>query len=62
MIAYINAVKRGLRDQCGLTPTGGTEDEPLFDNIPDGEYPMTIDGKLDKVRIKNGYISCCNFE
>ena len=30
-------------------------------NVPDGEYPMTIDGKLDKVRIMNDRISCCNF-
>lgn len=62
MISYINAVKRGFRDQHGFVPTGGTNNEPLFDEIPDGEYPMTIDGKVDKVRIVNGCINCCNFE
>lgn len=62
MINYINAVKRGFRDQYEFVPTGGTDDEPLFDNIPDGEYPMTINGKIDRVRIVNGSIHCCNFE
>ena len=63
MIDYINAVKRGLRDQNGFKPKeGSTEDEPLFDGVPDGEYPMTIEDKLDKVRIKDGRISCCNFD
>ncbi len=61
MIEYINAVKRGIRDQCGVVPTGGTTDEPLFDNVPDGVYPMVIDGKLDHVRIEAGKIFCCNF-
>lgn len=30
-------------------------------HVPDGEYPMWIEGKMDKVRITNGSISCCNF-
>lgn len=62
MIGYISAVKRGFRDQHGFTPTGGTEREPLFDNIPDGEYPMTIEGRVDYVRIVNGGINCGNFK
>ena len=62
MIEYIKAVKRGLRDQCGLKPTGGTEDEPLFSNIQDGTYPMVIEGKNDNVGIHQGFIECCNFE
>lgn len=62
MIDYINAIKRGFRDQHHFKPTGGTDDEPLFDNIPDGEYPMTIEGRLDKVTIKVGTIDCCNFD
>lgn len=36
--------------------------EPFFDNIPDGDYPMTINGKLDNVKLMNGFISCCNFD
>lgn len=62
MSDYINAIKRGFRDQIGLTPTGGTKDEPLFDNVPDGEYPLVIEGKRDRVRIVKGKIHCCNFD
>ncbi len=61
-IDYINAVKRGMRDQCGFVPTGGTDEAPLFKNVPDGVYPMTIEGRLDQVRIEGGRIYCCNFE
>ena len=62
MLEYIRAVKIGLRDQHGFTPDRVENGEPLFNHIPDGEYPMTIDGKRDRVRIVNGYINCCNFE
>jgi hypothetical protein len=34
---------------------------PAEGAVPDGEYPMTIEGKLDRVKVKDGYISCCNF-
>ncbi len=62
MLDYICSVKRGLRDHYGFKPKpGSTDNEPLLD-VPDGEYPMTIDGKLDKVRIVGGKIHCCNFE
>jgi len=62
MTDYIRAIKRGLRDKHGFHPTGGTKDEPIFANVPDGEYPMKIDGKLDHVRIVNGTIECCRFD
>lgn len=62
MTDYINAVKCGIRDQHGFKPTGGSTDEPLFNNVPDGEYPILIDGRVDQVRIINGNISCCNFK
>lgn len=59
---YIRAVKRGLRDRYHFKPKpGSTEEEPLLD-VPDGEYPMRIQGKLDEVRIVNGRIHCCNFK
>ena len=61
MTDYIRAVKRGLRDEHGFKPIGGTEEDPLIDP-PDGEYPMTIEGKLDRVVIENGTINCCNFD
>jgi hypothetical protein len=33
-----------------------------FPDIPDGVYPMKIDGKIDYVKIKCGKIFCCNFD
>jgi hypothetical protein len=27
-------------------------------HVPDGEYPMMIDGKLDRVRVTDGKIHC----
>lgn len=62
MLEYIRSVKRGMRDQHGFQSTGGTDEDPNFDNISDGKYPMTIDGKVDSVEIKGGKIFCCNFE
>jgi len=62
MTDYIQAIKRQLRDVYSFTPlVGSTDDEPLFADIPDGEYPMEINGKTDRVRIKSGSISCGNF-
>ncbi len=61
MTEYTKAVKRGFRDQLNMTPTGGTEEDPLFNSIPDGVYPMTIDGKIDNVRIQDGGIICGKF-
>lgn len=61
-LEYIRGVKRGLRDQHGFEPSEGVEIDPCFANIPDGTYPMVIDGKTDYVRIIAGKISCCNFQ
>lgn len=62
MLEYIRAIKRGLRDTHGFIPTGGTDHDPTFDKVPDGTYPMEIDGKTDHVKITGGKISCGNFE
>lgn len=63
MTDYIREIKRQWRDVYGFVPREGSlPEEPLFDNIPDGVYPMTIDGKVDQVRLIDGKISCCNFE
>lgn len=62
MTDYIRAVKCGLRDQHGFIPIKGTRIDPIFGNIPDGEYPMTLEGRLDHVRIADGCIDCCNFD
>lgn len=61
MTEYIEAVLRGLRDEHGICPTGGTEEAPLFESVPDGEYPMTIDGRVDRVKTEDGNIRCCRF-
>jgi hypothetical protein len=64
MLDYINAVKRGLRDKYGFVPCGVANfDQPLFADgqIPDGKYPMEIDGKIDHVLIEGGRIHCCRF-
>lgn len=62
MTDYIRAIKCQFRDTYGFVPTGGTADDPTFASIPDGEYPMAIDGKLDRVAIVDGKIICCNFD
>lgn len=64
MTDYINAVKRGFRDVHHFVPTGGTEEDPLFaeGTVPDGTYPMEIDGKMDYVRMEDGRIYCCQFD
>lgn len=62
MVLYIMAVKRALRDQHGFTPLPGSNKEDPRLEIPDGEYSVTIDGKVDRVKIEKGHIGCCNFE
>jgi len=63
MLEYIRAIKRQFRDVYKFIPDK-TEpgDDPCFTTVPDGEYPMMIEGKLDHVRIVKGMINCCNFE
>jgi hypothetical protein len=62
MTDYLRAVKRGFRDQHGMKPDGGTEEDPTFSHIPDGIYPMEIDDKTDRVEIIGGLIYCCRFD
>jgi hypothetical protein len=64
MIAYIQAIKRQFRDVYHFVPAYQFGEDLIFDEgqIPDGEYPMTIDGKLDKVEIREGKIYCCRFD
>ena len=57
---YIQAIKREFRDTYKFVPSGGTDHEPNFDSIPDGEYPMMIEGKKDTIIITKGKISCNN--
>jgi len=59
MTEYIQAVQKGLIEQHGIAENPDKPGLPL--DVPDGEYPTLIDGKIDKVKITNGTISCCNF-
>lgn len=61
---YIKEIKRQLAEVYKFVPSPkSTEHEFIFfDNIPDGEYPMIIEGKVDYVKIINGQIHCLNFE
>jgi hypothetical protein len=61
MTSYIDAIKRQLIDQYGF-PENPDQPGCVLGDVPDGEYPMTINDKLDNVRIKGGKISCCNFD
>lgn len=56
-IRYLQAVKCGLRDVHGLLPRAGEpQNDPCFDHAPDGEYPLEIQGREDRVRLVNGRI------
>jgi hypothetical protein len=61
MTDYIRAIKRQLRDRYGFKPSkvmGTPPDEELcFDSVPDGTYPMAIDGKEVFVKVINGKFS-----
>ena len=56
---YIRLVKCGLRDVHGFVARPGEPaNDPCFDLIPDGEYPLQIHGREDRVRLENGRIIC----
>jgi hypothetical protein len=57
MIEYITEIQRQLVENYGFQKG----DNGCPQNVPDGAYPMIIDGKLDLVCIVNGGIWCCNF-
>jgi hypothetical protein len=61
MTSYIAEIQRQLIDQYGF-PENHDHAGTVLGDVPDGEYPMTIEGRLDHVRIKDGKISCCNFD
>ena len=61
MLGYIRAVQRGFIDQHGF-PENPDKPGCVLGEVPDGCYPMTVDGRTDYVTIKNGMIGCCNFD
>lgn len=62
MLEYMSAVRRGMRDIHGFAPIGGTDSNPSFSGIPDGVYPMEINGKIDHVELKDGLFNTGNFD
>ena len=56
MTEYIREVKKQFRDRYGFKPDRIVGDELCFDSIPDGTYPMKINGKKDIIRIVEGKI------
>ncbi len=57
-LEYITEIQRQLISVYGY-PEG---ESGCPQGVPDGQYPMTIEGRIDNVRITGGKISCCNFE
>ncbi len=49
MTSFVREVKRQLRDVYGIAPSRIVDDEPCFDSLPDGLYPMEIEGKIEQV-------------
>lgn len=60
MTDYIREIQRQFIEVYGFTENPDKPGLPM--DVPDGDYPMTIEGKLDHVKVVNGTIDCCNFE
>ncbi len=60
MFTYSEKVRQAFEIQYGfyIEPE---KKRKGFSQIPDGEYPLSIDSKMDLVRIKEGQISYRNF-
>jgi hypothetical protein len=54
MLEYIRAVQAKLVSQYGFAERPDMPGIPVI--VPDGEYPMEIDGRLDHISIVNGKI------
>ncbi len=60
MLSYIAEIQRQFVEVFGFPARKDASHIPA--HVPDGVYPMTIDGKVDHVKIEGGKISCCNYE
>jgi len=60
MTEYIREIQRQFVEHYGFAERPGAPGIPV--DVPDGEYPMMIGGKLDRVRVQHGKLFCCNFE
>jgi hypothetical protein len=57
--AYIREIQRQFVAVYNFPELPG---KPGLTNPPDGVYPMTINGRVDYVEIKGGFIFCLNFK
>lgn len=60
MTTYIREIQRQLVEVYGYPERPDLPGVPV--SVPDGDYPMTIEGQVDRVRIIDGKIRCCNFD
>jgi len=60
MTDYIREIQRQFIEVYNFPENPENPGLPM--GVTDGDYPMTIDGKLDQVKIVNGKINCCNFD
>lgn len=60
MTDYIREIQKKFITQYGFAENPDKPGLPI--HVPDGEYLMEIDSKLDLVKVVNGYINCCNFD
>lgn len=60
MTEYIREIQRQFIDVYGYQERQDMTGVPS--GVGDGEYPMTIEGKVDRVRIVGGKIHCMNVD
>lgn len=60
MTDYIREIQRQFIEVYNFAENPDLAGVPM--GVTDGEYPMTIEGKLDNVRVINDKISCYNFD
>jgi hypothetical protein len=58
MTDYVREIQRQLVERYHFPADG----RGLPQGVPDGDYPMEINGRLDRVRVEGGYIRCCRFD
>jgi hypothetical protein len=58
MTDYVREIQRQFIDVYGYPSRLDMPGVPS--GVPDGEYPMAIDGRVDRVQIVEGKIRCMN--
>lgn len=62
MLGYIAEIQRQLVEVYGFERRTDVAQCVPKEGVPDGHYPMTINGKVDHVYIDGGRINCGNNE